>query len=189
MRRWASARPGTLLTSTASDQRARVIGGVDEIAQRLRDAGAQAFRVTHLLVGRACRPAPRWPPLRWPARPPARRRRGAARAGSRRAPAPACGIRLALPLRVARRRRGQRRQLAGAKRGIERLQSLFDRRMRGEEARQARGKQHVRHFFGFGRHQLRAGADAGDLEQRAAEPGRIARELHRGGVRQPLAMP
>ena len=61
--------------------------------------------------------------------------------------------------------------------------------MRGEQTRQARGEQHVRHFFGFRRHQARARAGARDLEQRAGQPDGIARELHGRGIGQALAMP
>ena len=61
---------------------------------------------------------------------------------------------------------------------IDRLEALEQRRMRGEEAAHAGREQHVRDFFDFGIADARAGGARADLDQRAAQSARIARELH-----------
>ena len=65
--------------------------------------------------------------------------------------------------------------------------------MRGEEIEEGAGEgvaeEHVADFLGVGVADPRALGQAADLLQRPGDSARIARELHRRGVGQELALP
>ena len=76
--------------------------------------------------------------------------------------------------------------------GVNGADAFRQGRMRVHEVEErfahAVAEEHVAGFLGMGRLELRAEAQAADLLERAGQARRVARELHRGGVGEELAL-